>query len=75
MVDDEPIFASEKVEYYGQVMGALICQTKNQGLEALNKVIIEYEELDFVLNLKHAMNQNLKLHDQPVLLAPKLVER
>ncbi len=53
-LSDETVFASDKVEYHGQLMGALVCQSKEQGQQALGKVVVEYEELPFVLNLKHA---------------------
>ena len=62
MIPDEEIFAQKIVQYHGQVIGGLVCKNKEIGEEALKKVVIEYEELPFVLNLKHAqevLNQNL----------------
>jgi xanthine dehydrogenase/oxidase len=54
MFEDEEVFASEKVLYHGQIIGALACTEKKLGQEALKKVLIEYEELPAILNLKHA---------------------
>ena len=62
MIPDEEIFAQKIVQYHGQVIGGLVCKNKEVGEEALKKVVIEYEELPFILNLKHAqevLNQNL----------------
>ena len=62
MIPDEEIFAQKTVQYHGQVIGGLVCRNKEIGEEALKKVVIEYEELPFILSLKHAqevLNQNL----------------
>ena len=62
MIPDEEIFAQKIVQYHGQVIGGLVCKNKEIGEEALKKVVIEYEELPFILSLKHAqevLNQNL----------------
>ena len=62
MIPDEEIFAQKTVQYHGQVIGGLVCENKEIGEEALKKVVIVYEELPFVLSLKHAqevLNQNL----------------
>ena len=60
MVNDEHVFASDKVVYHGQIIGALACTNKAEGKAALKKVRIEYEDLPFILNLKHARD-NLRM--------------
>ena len=76
MINDEPVLAGDKVEYHGQVIAGLVCKNKESGEKALEKVIIEYEDLPFVLNIKHAKEVlDLDLANQEVILAERIVER
>lgn len=68
MFDDEEMFVTSEVMYHGQVLAALVCIDKEHGDMAKKKVLVEYEDLPFVINLKHAKEHlNMNLDDLPVL--------
>ena len=76
MIPDEEVFASEMVLYHGQIIGALACTDKSLGKAAVDKVKIEYQELPFVLNLKHATDHlKLNLDDLDYFLQEEIIER
>jgi xanthine dehydrogenase large subunit len=54
-VHDEPIFARDKVEYVGQVVGLVVADTVMQARRAARKVKLEIEPLPAVLDVREAM--------------------
>ena len=73
---NEEIFASEKVLYHGQIIAGIVCTNKKFGSIAKTSVIIDYEELPFVLNLKHARHYlKMDLEDLEVLGGEQVICR
>ena len=54
-VHDEPIFARDKVEYVGQVVGLVVADTVMQARRAARKVKLQIEALPAVLDVREAM--------------------
>ncbi|TRY72731.1 hypothetical protein TCAL_00262 [Tigriopus californicus] len=61
IVPDEPIFAEEEVNYYGQIIAGIVCKTIEAGELAADKFIIEYEDLEAILSIPKAVELNSKL--------------
>ncbi len=60
---DTNIF-TRRVRYYGDAIGAVIAETELAAEEAINKVIVEYEEWPFYLTPKEALMDGAKeIHD------------
>lgn len=55
LVTDEPILASDTVEYAGQPVFAVAANTVDVARTAVNHARLEYEELEAVLNPREAM--------------------
>jgi xanthine dehydrogenase large subunit len=54
---DEPIFAIDKVEYVGQVVGVVVAETVMQARRAARKVRLDIEPLPAVLDPREAVKQ------------------
>ncbi|ROZ76133.1 xanthine dehydrogenase molybdopterin binding subunit [Ramlibacter sp. WS9] len=52
---DEPIFATNKVEHIGQVIGVVVAETVMQARRAARKVKLDIEALPAVLTVKEAL--------------------
>ncbi len=58
------LMARDKVLYEGQVLAAVAARTRRQAKEAVEKIVVEYEQLPPVLNIDEAMAENAPLlHD------------
>jgi xanthine dehydrogenase large subunit len=66
---DEPVFAIDKVEYVGQVVGLVIADTVMQARRAARKVQLAIEPLPAVLSVQEAMEA------QSFVLPPVVVKR
>lgn len=66
---DEPIFATDKVEFIGQVVGVVVADTVMQARRAARKVKLEIEPLPAVLEPRDAVRQ------QNFVLPPVTVRR
>ncbi|MGA0569758.1 xanthine dehydrogenase molybdopterin binding subunit [Variovorax sp. VNK109] len=54
-VHDEPVFAIDKVEFIGQVIGVVVADTVMQARRAARKVKVDIEELPAVLTVQEAL--------------------
>jgi xanthine dehydrogenase large subunit len=68
-IHDEPIFASNKVEHIGQVVGVVVADTVMQARRAARQVKLHIEELPAILSIKEAMAA------QSFVLPPVFVRR
>ena len=50
-VEDQPMFATDYIRYYGEPILAIAAETKETAFEAINFITMEIQELDPVLNL------------------------
>lgn len=68
-VHDEPIFARDRVEFLGQVVGLVVAETVMQARRAARQVKLDIEALPAVLDLREAVKQ------QSFVLPPVTVRR
>ncbi|MBI5275388.1 MAG: xanthine dehydrogenase molybdopterin binding subunit [Burkholderiales bacterium] len=68
-VHDEPIFAIDRVEFLGQVVGVVVADTVMQARRAARKVRLDIEPLPAVLDPREAVRQ------QSFVLPPVTVKR
>lgn len=73
--DDETVFAGELVRCYGEVVGAIVADTKAQAQFAKRLVKIEYEELPAILTLEEAIQKKSFFNDEPMRLESGNVEQ
>ena len=69
-LNDEPIFAVDKVEFWGQPMFAVIAETRDAARRAAKLVKVDYEDLPHVLDAAEARQQ-----DYPYVTPPLKLER
>jgi xanthine dehydrogenase large subunit len=68
-IHDEPVFAQDKVEFLGQVVGVVVADTVMQARRAARKVRLDVEELPAVLDPREAVEQ------RSFVLPPVVVRR
>jgi xanthine dehydrogenase large subunit len=68
-VHDEPIFARDKVEFVGQVIGVVVADTVMQARRAARKVKLEIEALPAIIDVREAVKA------QSFVLPPVTVRR
>lgn len=68
-VHDEPIFARDRVEFLGQVVGLVVAETVMQARRAARQVKLDIEALPAVLDVREAVKQ------QSFVLPPVTVRR
>jgi xanthine dehydrogenase large subunit len=56
---DDPVFAVEKVEFHGQVLFAVIAESRDAARRAARLADVKYEELPPVLTIEQALEQDL----------------
>ncbi len=56
---DDPVFAGEKVEFHGQVLFAVIAESRDAARHAARLADVQYEELPPVLTIEQALEQDL----------------
>ncbi|CAM6031286.1 unnamed protein product, partial [Sphagnum compactum] len=55
--DDEMVFADEIVFHFGQVMGAVVAESKKQAQAAARLIKVEYEEFEAILTIEQAIEK------------------
>jgi xanthine dehydrogenase large subunit len=68
-IHDEPVFARDTVEFFGQVVGVVVADTVMQARRAARKVKLELEPLPAILDVREAVKA------QSFLLPPVKVRR
>ncbi|MFW9904424.1 MAG: xanthine dehydrogenase family protein molybdopterin-binding subunit [Candidatus Thorarchaeota archaeon] len=58
---DQPIMAIEKVRHPGEIIAAVIADSKEKAQKAIEKITVEFEELPFVLDPLEASSQEAPL--------------
>lgn len=66
--DDEPIFATEKVEFWGQPMFAVVAHTRDAARRAAKLAQITYEALPHALDPETAQNADMGYVTPPLTL-------
>ncbi|WP_257883968.1 xanthine dehydrogenase molybdopterin binding subunit [Roseobacter insulae] len=69
-LNDEPVFATGKVEFWGQPMFAVVAETRDAARRAAQQAVIAYEDLPHVLDAAEA-----RAADYPYVTAPLKLER
>ncbi|WP_180898501.1 xanthine dehydrogenase molybdopterin binding subunit [Martelella soudanensis] len=67
---DEPLFADTLVEYHGQLIFAVIAETRQQARVAAKLAEITYEDLPFWTNVRDAL-----AHNAPDVITPLKLQR
>ncbi|MGV0818338.1 xanthine dehydrogenase molybdopterin binding subunit [Martelella sp. AMO21009] len=67
---DEPLFADEIVEYHGQLIFAVIAETRHQARAAAKLAEITYEDLPFWTSVRDAL-----AHNAPDVITPLRLQR
>ena len=67
---DEPIFAEEKVEFFGQPIFAVVAESRDAARRAARRARVDYEDLDHVLDPARARER-----DMPYVTAPLTLKR
>nr|WP_272212185.1 hypothetical protein [Marinicella sp. W31]MDC2878096.1 hypothetical protein [Marinicella sp. W31] len=67
---DEPLFANEEVEYHGQIMFAVIAETRHQARAAARLAEITYEDLPYWTNVRDAL-----ANEAPNVITPMTLKR
>jgi xanthine dehydrogenase large subunit len=65
---DDPVFATDKVEFHGQPVFAVIAETRDAARRAAAKVTIEYQDLPHVTDVLEAAAANYPLVIDPLKL-------
>ncbi|KAI0235297.1 Xanthine dehydrogenase/oxidase [Lamellibrachia satsuma] len=68
IVPDQTIFAVDKVLYQGQIIGAVIAETRAQAVRAAKAVVVKYEELTPILTIQQAIDANSFLASDPITI-------
>lgn len=58
VIEDEPVYAENEVSFVGQTIALVVAETEEAAIEASKRAIVEYEEIDPVLNIPDAINKN-----------------
>jgi CO/xanthine dehydrogenase Mo-binding subunit len=66
IIADHPILAIDKVRYWGEPVALVVAETKDQAVDAVAHVRVEYEDLPSVLDARSALDPDAPvLHDEP----------
>jgi xanthine dehydrogenase, molybdopterin binding subunit len=65
---DEPIFAQDKVQFWGQPIFAVIAETRDQARRAAQLAVMEYRDLDWIADVRDAQAAGGKLVTEPLKL-------
>lgn len=72
--NDEPVFATDKVMFWGQTIFVVIAETRDQARRAATLAEIEYEDLAAALSVEDAIQYGAELVTDPLTLARGDVE-
>lgn len=56
-----PIFASDRVRLVGDIVAAVVAETREQAVDAAEAIYVDYEDLDVVLDPQAALNGEAEL--------------
>lgn len=65
---DDPVFATKKVEFYGQPLFAVVAKTRDQARRAAHKVTVSYQKHDHAINVDEARAANYPVVTEPLTL-------
>jgi len=65
---DEPVFATETVEYWGQALFAVVAETREQARRAAKKAKVDYKDLKPNIDVDQALADGGKLVTEPLKL-------
>ncbi len=65
---DEPLFAKDTIEFWGQVMFAVVAETRDQARRAAALALVEYETLDHVVEADEAIAKGYPDVTEPMTL-------
>uniref|UniRef100_A0A336MW54 Xanthine dehydrogenase n=1 Tax=Culicoides sonorensis TaxID=179676 RepID=A0A336MW54_CULSO len=68
ILNDETVFSDGLVKCYGEVVGAIVAETKSQARIASRLVKIEYEELPSIFTIEEAIEKKSFFNDEPMKL-------
>ncbi len=75
IMKDEPCLVDDKVRRYGDAIAILAAETKEQVLEALEQIEVEYEELEPVMSVERAQEEDSpKVHGNSNVYTTKHLE-
>jgi len=64
-VKDHPLLAIDKVRFVGEPVAAVIASDELTAYEALEDIVVEYEDLTPVMNVEEALDSSgIQIHDQ-----------
>src|SRR5437764_4669715 len=58
---NRPVFATGKVRFVGDVVAAVVAETRAQAIDAVERVVVEYDPLPSVTNPLDALSPNAPL--------------
>ncbi|MEA4826569.1 MAG: molybdopterin cofactor-binding domain-containing protein, partial [Clostridium sp.] len=58
IINDQPFFADERVNYIGEAIALVVGEDKKEVLNILSKINIEYEELEPILTIDDGLNKS-----------------
>ncbi|KAI0238599.1 Xanthine dehydrogenase/oxidase [Lamellibrachia satsuma] len=65
---DQQVFAVDKVMYQGQIIGAIVAETRTQAIRATKAVVVKYEELTPILTIQQAIDADSFLRSDPMTI-------
>ncbi|KAK2191207.1 hypothetical protein NP493_57g06060 [Ridgeia piscesae] len=68
VIQDQTVFAVDEVKCQGQVIGAVIAETRTQAQRAAKAVVVKYEELTPILTIQQAIEAGSFLESEPMTL-------
>jgi xanthine dehydrogenase large subunit len=66
--NDDPVFATGKVEFHGQPIFAVVAETRDAARHAARKAVVEYRDLPFVTDVADAESAGYPLVVDPLKL-------
>ena len=73
-LDDEPVFATEKVEFWGQPLFAVIAESRDQARRAAKAAAITYADLPHITDAATARDERMPYVTKPLTLQRGAVE-
>ncbi|KAI0219543.1 Xanthine dehydrogenase/oxidase [Lamellibrachia satsuma] len=65
---DQQVFAVDKVMYQGQIIGAIVAETRTEAIRATKAVVVKYEELTPILTIQQAIDADSFLRSDPMTI-------
>ncbi len=68
-LDDQPFFAEDAVNYYGEPIALVVGPDKNEILNILNKTVVEYEKIETINDMDEALEKKLPIYGDDNIFA------